>query len=243
MSKSRLTYFIYSKNIITSLIFIFPFIILYEGISFLYFRNLNYEIRNSADVILRNFFDIFGYYSNHIYTITLLAAFILIYFINKDLKSKNLIEFKYLIVMFLEGFLYGLLLILLLNNTNFIISDSLIYQRALLLNLYLSIGAGIWEEILFRLIIFSFLYKIFKKYNNINFYTLFLSVFISSIIFSAFHYIGISADVFNFDSFLIRFLGGVFLSLLYYYRGFGIAVMSHITYDFILISLPLIYIR
>ena len=69
MSKSRLTYFIYSKNIITSLIFIFPFIILYEGISFFYFRNLNYEIRNSADVILRNFFDIFGYYSNHIHNL------------------------------------------------------------------------------------------------------------------------------------------------------------------------------
>ena len=28
---------------------------------------------------------------------------------------------------------------------------------------------------------------------------------------------------------------------IYFYRGFGISVMTHISYDFILVSLPLIY--
>ena len=70
---------------------------------------------------------------------------------------------------------------------------------------------------------------------------LFLSVVLSAILFSLFHYIGNNADIFNLNTFLIRTFGGIFLGLLYYYRGFGIVVISHISYDFILVSLPLIY--
>ena len=241
MNKSKFNYFIYSKNIITSLFFIFPFILLYESICFLYFKNSTYQVRNSADVVVRNFFDIFGPYSDYLYALTLSAILLFIYFINKSLKFKNVIEFKYLIIMFFEGILFGLLLVLLLNNINYINTYNVDYQIGLLLNLYLSIGAGIWEEILFRLFIFTFIYKIIKYYVSIDFYNLFISVFLSSIIFSTFHYVGINSDIFNIHSFIIRFLGGVFLSLLFYYRGFGIASISHISYDFILTSLPLIY--
>jgi len=243
MNKNNFNYFTYSKNIITSLLFIFPFILLYEGISFLYFRNVSYQIRNSADVILRNFFQIFGDFWHQAYTLTLVIAFLVIYFINKDLKSKNLVEFKFLIIMLFEGLLYGILLFFLLNNIDFISTNVTLYQSGLLLNLYLSIGAGIWEEILFRLIIFSSLYKLLKSYMDIDFYPLFLSVIISSIIFSLFHYIGESSYAFDIYSFTIRFIGGVFLSLLYNFRGFGIVSMAHISYDFILISLPLIYLN
>ena len=53
----------------------------------------------------------------------------------------------------------------------------------------------------------------------------------------------LNSYAFDIYSFTIRFIGGVFLSLLYNFRGFGIVSMAHISYDFILISLPLIYIN
>ena len=58
-----------------------------------------------------------------------------------------------------------------------------------------------------------------------------------------FHYIGNSVEVFHLSSFIIRFIAGIYLALLYYFRGFGITAMTHISYYFILVSLPLIYAK
>ena len=217
---------------------------LYEIICFFYFQGKSYQIRNSADVIIRDFFNLFGSFSDEIYSITLFAILLFIYFINKGKNKKISINYRYLILMFIEGIIFGFLLLLLLNDVSiFYISENL-YRSDLLLNLYLCIGAGIWEEILFRLLLFSFLYKIIRSFfKGQDVFVLFLSIILSSILFSLFHYIGNNADIFTLNTFLIRTFGGIFLGLLYYYRGFGIVVISHISYDFILVSLPLIYIN
>ena len=242
MTTKKHTYFSNTKNILVSLIFIFPFVLLYEIICFFYFQGKNYQIRNSADVIIRDFFNLFGSFSDEIYSITLFAILLFIYFINKGKNKKISINYRYLILMFIEGIIFGFLLLLLLNDVSiFYISENL-YRSDLLLNLYLCIGAGIWEEILFRLLLFSFLYKIIRSFfKGQDVFVLFLSIILSSILFSLFHYIGNNADFFTLNTFLIRTFGGIFLGLLYYYRGFGIVVISHISYDFILVSLPLIY--
>ena len=236
------SYFRNTQNILVSLIFIFPFVILYEIICFFYFKGKNYQIRNSADIIIRDFFNFFGSLSDEIYAITLLAILLFIYFINKSNNKNFFINYRYLLFMFVEGVLFGFLLLILLNDISIFYNARDIYQSNLLLNLYLCIGAGIWEEILFRLLLFSSMYKflniVFKK-DKI--FPLFLSFLLSSILFSLFHYIGNNADIFNFNTFIIRSIGGLLLCILYYYRGFGIAVISHISYDFILVSLPLIY--
>ena len=89
-------YFTYSKNIVVSLLFITPFIFLYEIICFFYFKNTLYQIRNSADIVLRNIFDYFGNYSEIAYSISLLASLLFIYFINKENKK---IDIRYLYFM------------------------------------------------------------------------------------------------------------------------------------------------
>ena len=241
----KISYFNYSKNILISIISIFPFIVLYEIICFSYFKNTNYQIRNSADVIIRDFFSYFGNYSDIAYSLSLAATLIFIFYIKKNSNSVFKIKYNYLGLMLFEGLLFGCILLLLLNDNSIFVLNSLTYQNHLLLNLYLCIGAGVWEEILFRVILFSLLYNFISyinkgKYDYIN---LFFAVILSSVLFSLFHYIGVNADSYNISSFIIRFIGGVFLSVIYFYRGFGIASISHISYDFILVSLPLIYIN
>ena len=49
-------------------------------------------------------------------------------------------------------------------------------------------------------------------------------------------------DIFTFKSFYLRTLAGIFLGSLYLFRGFGIVVYTHIIYDIVIISLPVIVI-
>ena len=68
----------------------------------------------------------------------------------------------------------------------------------------------------------------------------FIAIFVVSIIFSTFHYIGQNPDVFSYYSFSIRFIGGFILGYIYIFRGLGIASMTHFTYDLLLYVLPVI---
>ena len=237
-----MNYFSYTRNSISSLLFIFPFFLMYEILAYFLFDNSNYVIRNSADIIFR---DIFSIITNNTWLTynSLLLVIILLIILYSYKTNADTFNLNYIFFMFIEGLFFGLLLVFILNGTNILNYSS---QNYFLIDysfmFYSCLGAGIWEEILFRLLLFSSLYKILKTFlKEQDIFPLFLSILVSSVIFSLFHYIGTNADIFDFNTFTIRMLGGFFLCLLYYYRGFGISVISHISYDFILVSLPLIY--
>ena len=56
-------------------------------------------------------------------------------------------------------------------------------------------------------------------------------VVLTSLLFSAAHYVGPCGDPFRWLTFLFRFLAGVFFAVLFRYRGFGIAAGTHAFYD------------
>ena len=64
-------------------------------------------------------------------------------------------------------------------------------------------------------------------------------IVLTSLLFSAAHYIGPSGDPFRWLTFLFRFLAGVIFCLCcrLRYRGFGIAVGTHAFYDGALVGL------
>ena len=51
------------------------------------------------------------------------------------------------------------------------------------------------------------------------------------------HYIGALGDDFTIASFVFRFLAGVYLTLVFRFRGFAVAVYSHAIYDVIVLFL------
>jgi hypothetical protein len=111
----------------------------------------------------------------------------------------------------------------------------------LLEQFYLSVGAGIWEELIFRLGLITVLtYLINSIFRYGKSFSLFLSLIFSGALFSIFHYIGAYGDVFTWHTFILRTFAGVFLGGVFLFRGLGISVYTHIFYDMVLVSIPVL---
>lgn len=101
-------------------------------------------------------------------------------------------------------------------------------------SLVLSIGAGLYEEIVFRLILMGGLFHAASRWAKLPVWLAAIgAVLISSFIFSGVHYIGALGDAFTLGSFLFRFFAGILLAAIFYLRGFAVAVYTHAIYDII----------
>jgi membrane protease YdiL (CAAX protease family) len=94
-----------------------------------------------------------------------------------------------------------------------------------------ALGAGIYEELLFRLILFSLLALALRWAKTRPPWGMILAAVLSSLVFAAAHHVGPSGDEWKLGLFVARFLAGMFFSIVYVYRGFGIAAGSHAAYN------------
>lgn len=102
--------------------------------------------------------------------------------------------------------------------------------------LMLSIGAGIYEELLFRVVLVGLLAWGGTKVLGWRPLTAGIAAtIIGALVFSAFHYIGPYGDPFDVYSFVFRTIAGLFFSGLYLLRGFGITAWTHALYDVLLL--------
>ena len=99
-------------------------------------------------------------------------------------------------------------------------------------------GAGIYEEVLFRLMMLPLVAWALRWAGCGAKQSLIAAVAITSLVFSAAHYIGPHGQTFEAATFLFRFIAGAFFAVLFVYRGFGIAAGTHAFYD-ILVGLLL----
>jgi membrane protease YdiL (CAAX protease family) len=93
------------------------------------------------------------------------------------------------------------------------------------------VGAGIYEEILFRLLLFSGLAWTFRKALLSKSSAVVLAAIISALLFAAAHHVGPFGEKMDSYVFLFRTAAGIFFALVYQLRGFGIAVGAHACYD------------
>ena len=95
-----------------------------------------------------------------------------------------------------------------------------------------SLGAGIYEELLFRVLVVGALAWLAKRvfgWGPVG-AGLFATI-LGALVFSLFHYIGPYGDAFRLSSFAFRAIAGVLFSGLYLTRGFGITAWTHALYD------------
>lgn len=100
----------------------------------------------------------------------------------------------------------------------------------------LSLGAGLYEELLFRVILVSGAAFIGRRLFGWRPWVAGLvAVMVSAVIFAAFHYVGPYGDPLRLDSFVFRLVGGIAFSVLYVSRGFGITAWTHALYDLLVL--------
>lgn len=93
------------------------------------------------------------------------------------------------------------------------------------------VGAGVYEELVFRLILLTAIALGLKALAVPSRSADALAVCLSSLIFAAAHYVGPMGEPFAVFSMLFRVVAGGFFGLLFLYRGFGIAAGTHAVYD------------
>jgi hypothetical protein len=99
-------------------------------------------------------------------------------------------------------------------------------------------GAGLYEEVLFRLLMLPAVAWGLERLGTPPSSSLPWSAVLTSLLFSAAHYVGPLGDTFQLYSFTFRTMAGLFFALLFVVRGFGIAAGTHAAYDMLVALLP-----
>ncbi len=93
------------------------------------------------------------------------------------------------------------------------------------------VGAGIYEEVLFRLFLITGLAAMLKCASVPNWAAVLLAGIGSAVLFAAAHHIGPQGEPLDTYRFIYRTTAGAYFALLFWFRGFGVAVGTHALYD------------
>lgn len=123
-------------------------------------------------------------------------------------------------------------------------------KKFLLADIVTSIGAGIYEELVFRLILICVLMIVFQNILRLGQKnSIILSVLISAALFSVHHHIDFlsgqlnQTDPFNLMRFVFRTIAGIYFAILFAIRGFGITAGTHAFYDIIAVLIRAIFFQ
>ena len=145
----------------------------------------------------------------------------------KSGKSWN-IRLSNVFMLHIEYILYAVLFFI---SVSWIFPGRLIFRVPRAAEVILSIGAGVYEEYLFRLLFLSALILFFKKSLNVeNKRTLYTAVVISAVCFAGFHHI-LGRDPFRWSDFCIRSAAGVYFGFIFLTRGYGVCAGTHIGFN------------
>jgi len=222
-----------SKSLHYSLILTLPVLAMYEMGTILLFRDSFFELRNSGEILLRSLFESLGLTNPLMVSGILLVLFIIVMVRGYKIEKKPGIHANYIVYMLLESMFWGALIFIALQLFTQL-PLQLITMEEKLSNINLAIGAGIFEELIFRLVVISAILVILER--GLTFesqYAIPLAIILSAIIFAAFH---LFMEVYSFPVFSQRVVGGILLGSLFYIRGYGISVYAHIIYNFLILA-------
>lgn len=96
----------------------------------------------------------------------------------------------------------------------------------------LSVGAGLWEEIVFRFGLLGGLVYVLSRPGLLTTRAATgVALILSALLFSLYHHLGSSGEPFALDRFAFRAVAGTILGLLFILRGLAVVVYMHVFYD------------
>lgn len=225
-----------------------PLLFIYEMMIMLVNSGKTYGVRISAEIWLKRMLGNFGFAGMHILGLLVFLIGVGIFYYER--RRHIPIRPKYLGAIIVESSIYAVVLALLISSMVgfiFAMAPALITEPALLLapqraeagiwtKLALSIGAGIYEELFFRVLLVGGLYWLLKHILPKAVQAYVIAAVVGALLFSAVHYFGSLGDDFTISSFTFRFLFGLALNAVFLIRGFGVAAWTHALYDVMVVT-------
>ena len=235
------SYWQLSRTPLTSLFFTLPLVLAYEGGVLLLGRG---SPRNGADVWLRHLLDALGFGQYFLLPLLTVVGLLAWQYLAHDRWRMSLSAIP---GMAAECVLWAVVLVgvgrlqqslwpfhqplVLWESLQLLHADAGFGWHAVLTRLVGFCGAGLYEEVLFRLLMLPIAVWTFERLGCSPLTAGFWALLVSSLLFSAAHYIGPLGDSFTLYSFTFRAVAGLFFALLFLTRGFGIAAGTHFFYD------------
>ena len=224
-----------------SVLFAFPLLLLYEALALLLSHDAVAGVRNGADVLLKSVFIWLGGRQGVVAFGALLLAVgtVLVW---RDLRRGGRVEPRVLGGMAVESLAWAIafggvastLTGLLLRGVP--LGTGLAAAGGVPTQLMVSLGAGLYEELLFRVLLVAGLALLARKaFGWSRTAAGVFATLVGAVLFSAFHYVGPLGDPLELGSFTFRAVAGVLFSGLYLVRGFGITAWTHALYDVLLV--------
>ena len=225
------------KNLLTSLVLVFPLFVIYQvGVLF------TLPLLNGADFLTVLLFRKVGLSPTAYlaYTAALTVLFVIAVGV---LRRKQRLDPGLIVPVVIESAIYALTmgsLIVFVMTRLFGISPQLavgggggmIANQGLGTRAVMSIGAGVYEETVFRLLLLGGIVALLEKVLGVSRWLAIAVAFVlSSLLFSAMHHIPPYGDPLHIGVFTFRFMAGLCFASLFWFRGFAVAVYTHALYD------------
>jgi membrane protease YdiL (CAAX protease family) len=240
-------YFRITKSATYGFLAALPLLVIYEVLILLANGDSASQIRVGADVWVKQLLALFG--TNTMLPLSILVVLIGVAVLISERKKKLPIKPSYLGWMVGESAVYAIVVALLVSS-----AVGLIFSVALQsfspeiaqsttggkvgsgMMLILSIGAGLYEELIFRVVLVGGLFWALNRWMGKRKTAYILAALAGALIFSAVHYMGPLGDAFELSSFTFRFLFGLALNGIFLARGFGVAAWTHALYDVLVVT-------
>jgi hypothetical protein len=224
------TYWAISRTPLTSLVFSLPLVLAYEGGVLLLGHG---SPRNGADVWLRQLLDLLGFGAYFLLPILTVVGLLAWHHVAHD---RWRFSAAVLAGMAAESLLWAFLLIGVARLQESLwplaVDQSPHGPMLGLVARFVGFcGAGLYEEVLFRLLLLPAVIWLLERWGQTRLSASLWSVVLTSLLFSGAHYVGPLGDAFALYSFTFRTLAGLFFSLVFLVRGFGIVAGAHAAYD------------
>lgn len=244
-SKSKSEYWQQSRLPWPSLVFLMPMLVAYEvGVLWVGGPNAK-EIRSGADLWLRGGLDAIGLGVGWLPPLLVVLGLLAWQWIERHPWR---VSWETLAGMFAESVIFAFILLLIGQLQSRVFSWSMTHSHDVIdvagLIAAMSpaavetlaralgfVGAGIYEEVLFRLALLPPTLAVLRQPALLRRWATPLAVLVTSLLFAAAHHAGPSGEPFDLFKFCFRTLAGGIFAALFVQRGFGITVASHALYD------------
>jgi membrane protease YdiL (CAAX protease family) len=225
----------YTRSATYGVISALPLFVLYEAMIVAVNTGTKAPVRVGAEVWLKDLLATTGVRGGLLLVLIAVLAGLTAFFLDRE-KAIPL-RASYFAGIVGESVVYAVVVAILVSNlVAAIFAVAPPPEGDLWTQLALSIGAGLYEELLFRVLLVGGLALLFYPFfENPNAGYL-LAALLGAALFSLVHYVGPLGDPFELASFTFRFAFGLALNVLFLWRGFGVAAWTHALYDVMVVT-------